>query len=195
MPALHLVAMAWSISKDDDGLEPALPRAGYGNESRSVESKPARPATVVVDPISQIPESREQLRSSSRRAEPTRILSARKMDQLRAQVLKQQRRQHRSKWIQLVTWGAAGALAVALGGILAGGLLPRLDAELWERLLGGFGEPSHEVKPAAAQPSQTQVNSAVPSPLPVEPAEPAPRMRAQAQPAPVSLDELEAEAP
>ena len=195
MPALHLVAMAWSISKDDDGLEPALPRAGYGNESKSMESTPPRPATVVVDPISQIPQSREQLRSSSRRAEPTRILSARKMDQLRAQVLKQQRRQHRRKWIQLVTWGAAGAFAVALGGILAGGVLPRLDAKLWDRLLSGFGEPTHELKPAAAHPTQTQVNSAVAGPLPVEPAEPAPRMRAQVQPAPVSLDELEAESP
>jgi hypothetical protein len=187
--------MAWSISKDDDGLEPALPRAGYGNESKSVESTPPRLATVVVDPISQIPQSREQLRSSSRRAEPTRILSARKMDQLRAQVLKQQRRQHRRKWIQLVTWGAAGAFAVALGGILAGGVLPRLDAKLWDRLLSGFGEPAHELKPAAAHPTQTQVNSAVSGSLPVEPAEPAPRIRAQAQPAPVSLDELEAESP
>ena len=193
--------MVWSISKDDDGLEPALPRAGYGTDG---ESDPHRSSTVVVDPVSQIPEPmpNQNVQRSSRRAEPTRILSARKMDQLRAQVAKHQRRQDRRKWIRLVTWGAAGALAVALGGITAGGVLPRLDAQLWQRLLAQFGGTSQvdkagTVKSLPALMTPTRSVAAPPQvadgpPHEQVPARPVAPRRNDATRA-VSLDELEAE--
>lgn len=187
--------MVWSISKDDDGLEPAIPRPGHGTDDRSVRQ---HRSTVVVDPVSQIPEPMENARRSPRRAEPTRILSARKMDQLRAQVAKHQRLQHRRQWVRLVTWGAAGALAVALGGIMAGGVLPRLDNELWQRLVGQWGGNSRDTA-SAATPAQRPLSP---------PAEALPKTSALPQQASddraasarelpsnraVSLDELEAE--
>ncbi len=133
--------MVWSLSKDDDGLEPAVPLprrrdasyampSGHADSSipPSVSSSPPPSSTVVVDPISQIPPSGSRVSSRRRAAEPTRILSARKIDELRAQAQVHHKTIRRQKVLQFVGWGLAGALAVAAGGLLAGGLLPRMQS-------------------------------------------------------------------
>lgn len=96
------------------------------------------------------------------------------MDELRAQVLAHQRAARRRKVFQFFGWGVAGALAVALGGVLAGGLLPRVDAQLWRSLSSAVGQdasPSPTVQEAAAAPGSSpslaahaQIVSAGPSP-------------------------------
>jgi hypothetical protein len=83
---------------------------------------------VVVDPVSQFPQAAPFPSSSHRTAEPTRILSSRKIDELRAQVLVHRRQARRKKTLQFVSWGLAGALALAAGGILAGGILPLMES-------------------------------------------------------------------
>ncbi len=121
--------------------------------------------------------------------------------------------------LQFMGWGVAGALAVAAGGILAGGVLPRLDAQLWKQLSAQLGgEPLAPAEQEKMSPPNGQTEtprgpaespSALPSPspsLPFSSSQPQPHTgegetpttpvepdgQDGATPA-VSLDELEAE--
>ena len=209
--------MVWSISKNDDGLESTAAQTksssgssmhgAYAPSSVRPPRTPLPAATVVVDPVSQIPDAFPHSPEPPRFAEPTRIISSRKIDALRAQVARHQKRQQQRVMLQWVIWGAAGALAVALGGILAGGVLPRLDTPLWHRLVAQVRGEATASSDELLQVQQTQLANSLPpppeaSPAPVPvpsqmPNKPAvttrPRTTAAADARPVSLDELETE--
>lgn len=97
--------MDWSTTEDDDGLD-----GPSGVQTRE--------STVVVDPISQIPEPIPSFRREP--VEKTEVLTGRRIDQLRAEVHRKRKEQRRQQHRRIALWGFAGAGAVLFGALLAG---------------------------------------------------------------------------
>lgn len=134
--------MAWSLSQDDDGLEPIV-----GSTSTSMDGRRRTPLhglvrTVFIDPLSQVPPpSSQQLPSSQHRrgsvvpqsgtrkvTEPTLVLQRRQVDSLRAEVLRHQKALAHQKRLSTIFWTLAGAAAVLAGAFLARTLSGRQHA-------------------------------------------------------------------
>lgn len=105
------------MSQDDEGWE------GNGTSTNSIQS---RESTVVVDPVSQIPEPMP--RFSREPVEKTEVLKGRRIDQLRAEVHRKRKEQRRRQHKRIALWGGAGAGAVLLGALLAGLVFSGPDA-------------------------------------------------------------------
>lgn len=97
------------MSQDEEGWE------GNSSSNNPAES---RESTVVVDPVSQIPEPMP--RFSREPVEKTEVLKGRRIDQLRAEVHRKRKEQQRRHHKRIALWGLAGAGAVLLGALLAG---------------------------------------------------------------------------
>ena len=141
--------MAWSLSKDDDGLDSVVPPAGSTNRPSqaprtpsttprvfasqslgvSASSAPAEQglqgggASVVVDPSSQIPQALDSSPSHHYAAvERTQVLKGRRLDNLRAEVRERRKAYKRRKLRVLALWGVAGGGALLLGALAANSL-------------------------------------------------------------------------
>ncbi len=128
--------MAWSLSQEDDGLEPVsgealaethaeaqhalgkAPEGGSRGSLRSVASQdqgfsdltPPSSGSLKVYPV---PSRRP------RTQEPTLVLRQRQVDSLRAEVHKHRRAAERRQSLTMILWGLAGAVAVLVGALLA----------------------------------------------------------------------------
>lgn len=159
--------MVWSLSKDDDGLDSVhpLPTDARGVIVRGNDARPASPIrhvvpTVVVDPVSQVPQPPTS--AAQRRAvEPTLVLKGRKLDEMRAQVAAQRSAHRRRKQMRLLTWAFAGGIALSLGWIV--GLTLNFDASGQSTDSPGMGAPERgsaaENRPAGTAPNQTVTNT------------------------------------
>jgi hypothetical protein len=192
--------MVWSLSKDDDGLESVPPSSPDGSPQRPAASAlianvapgggtarveqnvaPEQGSSVVVDPLSSVPDGRAPAAVVRRKSvEATEVLQGRKIDELRAEVSRQRLAHRKKKRRVLLLWSVAGASALALG---------------W---LAGFlfspGEPGSSgsaapVSPPVARPSRVDSPPVASSPQPV-PRAPDPVPRA---PGTLSLSDLPAE--
>lgn len=122
--------MAWSLSQEDDGLEPvhgpvSTVQYASSNLASSFESDPAG--------SSGLPPGAAPLGAgtSRRRAqEPTLILRERQLDSLRAQVLRHRRLARFKRHVGTLLWVAAGGLAVLVGAFLARGARAFLGADV-----------------------------------------------------------------
>jgi len=175
--------MVWSLSKDDDGLDSVLPLAdaplapsrssvAVGARSTASDATPlgASP-TVVVDPISQVPEGFGVRPAGKQVVEPTLVLKGRKLDQLRAEVARHRTAHQRKKQKALLLWAGAGALALCLGWAVGTAFRPN-DAQ-----------PVQE--PPASQSSGTESAGSEPA----EPSAPAaPGLTPPAERSPASVD-------
>lgn len=155
--------MVWSLSQDDDGLEglgssPQAVAAGFASRAaRPVAPNSSTAHSVVVDPVSQIPEALPSRpsspRSTRRGGETTLVLRDRKLDALRAEVKRRQTEFQRRRVSALVIWAAAGGIAVFVGATLARG---------WE----GWTGDQNEGALAAANPQAVEAPVAGGEPTP-----------------------------
>lgn len=120
--------MVWSLSKDDDGLESVHPLTNQGaslsssgeraSGERSAGGAPSstarRAPSVFVDPRSQIPQTRP-VSQRRQEVEATMVLTARKVDEMRAEVARQKLAYRRRKRRMFVLWVLAGGAALAMG--------------------------------------------------------------------------------
>lgn len=94
---------------------------------------PVRPPTasssVVVDPISQMPEAPHE-RQRRRGVEATEILKGRRLDALRAEVAQKRKAHRRRQQRTLLLWGLAGAAALCLGWIAGRAFTPEQTDEV-----------------------------------------------------------------
>lgn len=126
--------MAWSLSQEDDGLEPvsgealaethlAAQRGAVKNERSPASS--SRP--ISTERFSDVtPASRGDRRpavrvepSRHRAQEPTLVLRDRQLDSLRAEVKRHRQAAERRRSLTMVLWGIAGGIAVLIGALLA----------------------------------------------------------------------------
>lgn len=127
--------MAWSLSQEDDGLEPVSGEAlaethlaaQRGAASKSPERSPASssrpiPAATFSEVTPTSRDSERALRTlppRHRAQEPTLVLRDRQLDSLRAEVKKHRRAAERRQSLTTVLWGVAGGIAVLVGALLA----------------------------------------------------------------------------
>jgi hypothetical protein len=130
--------MAWSLSQEDDGLEPvsgealAETHAAAQHALGNAPGRPSRGSLRSVAPQDQgfpdlTPPSLGNVQvypvaSPSRRPraqEPTLVLRERQVDSLRAEVHKHRRAAERRQSLTMILWGLAGAVAVLVGALLA----------------------------------------------------------------------------
>lgn len=181
--------MSLSLSPDDDGLESvyaertdpgAVPPPGLAPPRRATPTQatpayalsraakgvsPVGSSSVVVDPSSQIPAPPAAPTSVSgprRTAEATLVLEGRRVDELRREVIRHQKKLKRRRSYHFAYWAVAGAVAVVLGGFLASG--GSLGAQLFgseadasaeglpEFSLDHVGEPVDELEQAEVEP-------------------------------------------
>lgn len=131
-----LEAMAWSLSQEDDGLEPVSGEAlaethlaaqrdasGKGSEgSPASSSRPiAPPRFADVTPASRGGErpGTNPPPSRQRAQEPTLVLRDRQLDSLRAEVKRHRQAAERRQSLTMVLWGVAGGIAVLIGALMA----------------------------------------------------------------------------
>ena len=202
--------MVWSLSKDDDGLEsvpgeagPLFPSSLPGRQAPS----PSRPhfsvrsaltprppvdgSSVVVDPLSQIPEPVRAQRGQVRKrpVEATVVLKGRQLDTLRQEAESLRRKSELRQKRGVFLWGLGGAGAVVLGAVLASQLAaaPEDTAQTPEE---ADAMPA-EAAPAAAAPAPAAPAAVAPvdssAPRAASPEEPAsPTEVAARAPAPPS---------
>jgi hypothetical protein len=224
--------MVWSLSKDDDGLEPVGSDPDAARRSLPVSPAPAGPppsraalaprpllvdsGSVVVDPLSQIPEpvkARASAPVRRRVAEPTLVLGGRQLDQLRAEVRGQQLGAAQRSQRTLLYWGLAGAGALMLGAVgasvLGGGASELsdtavesaeapLEASAAVRAGVPLAAPEESSTPpaeGAAERAPSGAASAEAARAAPQPSAPARTRRGRAEPPPrvVSLDDLPVE--
>src|SRR5690606_6767509 len=110
---------------------------------RPAETSPHGSSSIVVDPISQIPEPLET--RARKGVEPTQILKGRRLDALRAEVAQRRRAHRRRQQRTLLWWAVAGAGALCLGWLAGQAFTP-----------SGAASPEGEaaMAPAAMAPAQ-----------------------------------------
>lgn len=168
--------MVWSLSQDDDGLEPvSQPSSSLSASREQGQSAPGPASSVVVDPRSQLPPdaAREFALAAM---EPTEVLHGRTVDELRAQVERQRRAYQRRASGRLLLWGVAGAIAVGCG-VMAARWTMKPPA-------GERGEPEGE---AAEREARALRGAAPPPPAPGDASS---DLAEPHEPAPATLDDL-----
>lgn len=167
--------MAWSLSQEDDGLEPvsgealaethlAAQEAAAKRKTEVSPSSSARPTPAAMR-FSEVTSSGNAapraLPLRHRAQEPTLVLRERQVDSLRAEVLRHKQAAERRQSLTMILWGVAGGIAVLVGALLARALTRPSDQEHGAvRPMPAEPIPEQRNAPPSSEPPRTEAAGA-----------------------------------